>query len=297
MSIIVNSNPNPNYFMYNNQACSKVYWNNNLVWPAPEIAYFWIMPDQNDALVYDYNTTGQTVPEVSKTIKYSFDANTWIQYTSPVQIMAGQKIYLLSETTDSFCVLSGGTYGAVGAKGLSMANRSTFSAGGSIKALFNNILTMPMYGMSRFFWGSTIRDASSIIFTLTSEFCYHLMFSDCRYLTSVPALPMTELSHGCYAYMFWNSQNLTSLPALPATTLAYGCYTSMFYECYSLRFSETQTSMCPNAFRLPSSGTVSIYNKSDYYYDMFGGAAAYNPFVSGMPEPNTTYYTNATIIS
>ena len=64
-----------------------------------------------------------------------------------------------------------------------------------------------------------------------TEWCFFNMFSDCKPLTTAPALPATELSNYCYAGMFYGCTALTTAPVLPATTLTQNCYENMFADC------------------------------------------------------------------
>ena len=88
------------------------------------------------------------------------------------------------------------------------------------------------------------------------NYCYCFMFSECRSLTTAPALPATTLADYCYTNMFYNCTSLTTAPAiLPATTLASECYSSMFSGCTSLT-----TAPALPAMTLASSCYNSMFN-------------------------------------
>lgn len=120
---------------------------------------------------------------------------------------------------------------------------------------------------------------------------YTSMFYGCTSLRTAPILPATSLDLYCYKQMFYGCTSLTTIPALPATTIHREAYYNMFYGCTSLKFSETQTAECPNAFRIPTTGTGTAY--TDALKNMFTGTSG---TFTGTPTVNTTYYTNAEII-
>lgn len=130
-----------------------------------------------------------------------------------------------------------------------------------------------------------------------AQSCYDWMFAECSSLQRAPALPATTLKNSCYAHMFYGCRTLHMLPELPATdfnnTTAGGCYRSMFVDCAALKFSETQTAECPNAYRIPSSGTGTDYGWSKPTEGMITGTGG---TFTGTMAVNTTYYTNATIV-
>ena len=64
--------------------------------------------------------------------------------------------------------------------------------------------------------------------------CYAGMFTDCKSLTTAPALPATTLAEHCYESMFNGCTSLVKAPELPALTLVTNCYESMFKGCEKL---------------------------------------------------------------
>ena len=73
--------------------------------------------------------------------------------------------------------------------------------------------------------------------TLMTPFCFEDMFSECKYLETVPTdfLPATSVAASCYRGMF-QSTKITRTPDLPASTLASECYRYMFNGCSQLTY-------------------------------------------------------------
>ena len=132
---------------------------------------------------------------------------------------------------------------------------------------------------------TALTQAPTLPATTLTDSCYGNMFHDCTALTQAPALLATTLAEGCYVAMFQGCTALTQAPALPATTLENACYRSMFQGCTSLKLSSTKTGEYTQEYRIPSSGTGTIYGYA--LTDMFvstGGT------FTGTPAINTTYY-------
>ena len=132
---------------------------------------------------------------------------------------------------------------------------------------------------------TALTQAPTLPATTLEANCYNNMFYGCTSLTQAPALPATTLTEGCYGGMFSGCTALTQAPALPATTLENACYRSMFRGCTSLKLSSTKTGEYTQEYRIPSSGTGTIYGYA--LTDMFvstGGT------FTGTPAINTTYY-------
>lgn len=152
------------------------------------------------------------------------------------------------------------------------------------------------YGM---FSGCTkLTTAPALPSTKLAQSCYYDMFSGCTNLKIASALPATTLAVSCYSYMFNGCKYLSTIPALPATKLPSMCYYGMFDDAANytlakwggLQISETQTTECPNEYRLPSSGTITSYVSSS------GRESLAYMFNTITPTINTTYYTNATVV-
>ncbi len=116
--------------------------------------------------------------------------------------------------------------------------------------------------------------------------CYASMFRNCTSLTVAPTLPATALGGSCYSGMFYGCTSLTSAPELPTEHLVFGCYSHMFQNCTSLKISATQSTEYPTAWRIPSSGVVSLTGDS-WNTGMLSGTGG--TFTSD-PDANTTYY-------
>ena len=142
-----------------------------------------------------------------------------------------------------------------------------------------------------FAWCSSLTAAPTLPATTLAERCYIQMFASCTSLTAAPALPATTLANYCYANMLSGCTSLTSIPELPALMLTPRCYRSMFFNNSALKISTTQTAECPNAYRIPTTGTGTA--DTDSLTDMFYGTGG---TFTGTPSINKTYYTNATIV-
>ena len=112
------------------------------------------------------------------------------------------------------------------------------------------------------------------------------MFRNCSSLTKAPSLPATTLASYCYRGMFYGCTGLTTAPSLPATKLAYECYRLMFSGCTALKVSETQIGPYQYAWRIPTSGTVTI-GGTFWNTDMLKNTGG---TFTGDPTIDTTYY-------
>lgn len=117
---------------------------------------------------------------------------------------------------------------------------------------------------------------------------YHFqsMFYDCSSLNDASDLefPDVQLSYNCYSDMFAHS-GLIIPPTLQSTKLASYCYDSLFYGCSNLKVSTTETEEYTQAFRIPSSGTVtSSVSIGSGIFGGTGGTYTSNPVL------NETYY-------
>ncbi len=93
--------------------------------------------------------------------------------------------------------------------------------------------------------------------------------------------------------MFQGCTSLIEIPEIPVHIFLVRTFLLMFAGCTALKFSETQTDECLNAFRIPSTGTGTDYSSGTATDSMFQDTSG--TFV-GSPAINTTYYTNATIV-
>ena len=126
--------------------------------------------------------------------------------------------------------------------------------------------------------------------TISSSYCFYRMFSDCRSLTTAPALPATTLADYCYTYMFSGCESLTTAPALPATTLAFSCYSYMFSGCTSLQVYSSSGTGHTNEWRIPTSGTAESYTSQTRMFQNCPGSYGSATTVT----LNKTFYTQNT---
>ena len=232
--------------------------------------YFYVLPVNNGTLAYVTKYTNRTPPTATKTVQYSTDKTNWSNLTStPVSITAGQKMYLMSSTSDAFYLSD--SNGAI-ATGIQVQN-SNYSIGGDISTLFNGASTLPIRALAYFLNSETnLTSASSLLFSTVSlnEACFERMFNDCTSLTSPPALPATQVFYMSYAYMFNGCTALTTAPALPASPNVSSCYIYMFWGCTSL--------VTPPA--LPNEGAVAV----NAYGSMFYGCTS----LTSIPQLSAT---------
>ena len=70
--------------------------------------------------------------------------------------------------------------------------------------------------------------------TISANYAFGYLFSQCANLTAAPLLPATTLTQDCYTWMFYGCTSLTSAPQLPATQVPLYGYASMFKGCTAL---------------------------------------------------------------
>ena len=80
----------------------------------------------------------------------------------------------------------------------------------------------------------SLLDPTCAAVSITNDYAFAGLFTDCKILTTAPKLPAATLSKGCYQGMFQGCTALTNAPALPALDLAEDCYKCMFSDCYAL---------------------------------------------------------------
>ena len=212
--------------------------------PVVEPDYFYIESLGDGNTVSVINQGNGSTTNVTPTLEYSKDKNTWntitFDWTSgehttelPVKLNTGEKMYFRNDTRKF-----SNNYN----KYISFSSSVSSNVGGDIRTLSNyldvdNETTPQSYMFYNLFYNNKkIVDASNLRlpYTTLANGCYSFMFSDCSSLTTAPALPATSLENGCYQYMFCNCTSLTAAPALPATSLENGCYRYMFSGCTSL---------------------------------------------------------------
>ena len=180
---------------------------------------------------------------ITKTIDYKLNDGEWASVTSntgssapTINVVEGDKIQFRGNNTQyagssSYNSFSGST--------------ALFEAEGNIMSLiygdnFKNKLTIS----SEYAFYSLFSDCAKLVSaenlvlpatTLVNR-CYWSMFFNCTSLTTAPELPATTLANYCYSGMFSNCTSLTTAPELPATTLATYCYGGMFFGCSRLNY-------------------------------------------------------------
>ena len=108
--------------------------------------------------------------------------------------------------------------------------------GDKLKSIEN--LSLPATGLTNGCYGYMFTSAGTqTVMSLPAkgmkEACYRNMFSDCKNLTTVPALSNTDLAAYCFNGMFARCTSLQSVPSnyLPVTNIELACYASMFKDC------------------------------------------------------------------
>ena len=259
---------------------------------GPDYFYIESLGDGNTVSVI--NRGNGNTDNVTPTLEYSTDKNTWntitFDWTSgnhttelPITLNTGEKMYFRNDTRKF-----SNNYN----KYITFSSTVSSNVGGDIRTLsnyldVNNETTAQEHMFYYLFYNNkNIVDASNLRlpYTTLAESCYSSMFRDCSKLTTAPTLPSTKLRRFCYSQMFYGCTSLTTAPALPATTLADYCYSIMFSDCTSLttapalpattiaescyeRMFENCTSLT-TAPELPAT-TLAI----NCYYEMFQGCS------------------------
>ena len=240
-------------------------------------------PTLSRPLTFNITSGGTIVWEASdasiiKTIEYKLNDAEWVSITSTrlgvaINVVEGDKIQFRGNNTQ---YANSSYYN-------SFSGSASFEVEGNIMSLiygddFKNKLTISSnYTFTGLFRGCTkLISAENLVLPATTlaQGCYEGMFSDCKSLTTAPALPATNLADSCYQYMFQGCTSLTTAPALPATTLATYCYNNMFSNCISLTQAPT----------LPATTLA-----SNCYMDMFRGCASLTT-APELPATDLVYY-------
>ena len=224
----------------------SVIWEKKTV--VDETDYFYIESLNDGNTVSVINQGSGNTTNVTPTLEYSTDKNTWNTvtfdwtsgtHTTELPILnTGEKIYFRNDTR----LFSYSEY-----KYIRFSSSVSSNVGGDIRTLSNYLdvdsetkpQTSMFYGL--FYDNKKIVDASNLRlpYTTLASSCYQNMFYGCTGLTSTPSLPATTLVDYCYRGMFLGCASLTSTPTLPATTLANYCYAVMFGGCASLTSTPT----------------------------------------------------------
>ena len=231
-----------------NRNIVKVKLGDVVIWqkttgPVVEPDYFYIESLGDGNTVSVVNKGNGNTDNVTPTLEYSTDKNTWNTITFdwasgehttelPVTLNTGEKMYFRNDT---------GKFNGLFNGYISFSLTVSSNVGGDIRTLSNYLNvdneTKPQkYMFQRLFYNNEyIVDASNLRlpYTTLADYCYSNMFYGCGGLTTAPTLPATTLANNCYSSMFY-SCGLTTAPTLPATTLANNCYSNMFDNCGSL---------------------------------------------------------------
>lgn len=173
---------------------------------GPDYFYIESLGDGNTVSVV--NQGNGNTDNVTPTLEYSTDKNTWNTITFdwtngehttelPVKLNTGGKMYFRNDTR---------LFSNSDSKYISFSSSVSSNVGGDIRTLSNyldvNSETKPQTSMFYylFYNNKKIIDASNLrlSYTTLAEFCYHSMFYGCGGLTTAPTLPATSLTNGCY---------------------------------------------------------------------------------------------------
>ena len=246
----------------------------------PDYFYIESLGDGNTVSVI--NVGNGTTKNVTHTLEYSTDKNTWDIITYdwaygthtteiPVKLNTGEKMYFRNDTR---------LFSNLSSKYISFSPSVSSNVGGDIRTLSNYLdvdnETKPQSYMFYylFYNNKYIVDASNLKlpYTTLESNCYTGIFRGCTSLTSAPTeLPATTLAHSCYYELFRDCTSLTTAPELPATTLSNFCYNNIFYGCSKLNnvtvyANDISASGCiTNWLRgVASTGTFNNYGSATY---------------------------------
>ena len=247
---------------------------------------------------------------VSKKIEYKLNDGGWKTITSnttgvKINASAGDKIQFKGNNTQY--ATSSSDYNSFS------GSTASFEIEGNIMSLIygdnfkNNSTISGEFTFVRLFSDCTgLTSAENLILPATTlkDYCYYYMFYGCTSLATAPELPATTLASNCYQSMFRGCKSLTTAPALPATTLAYGCYSGMFNGCTSLTtapelpantlMQECYRSMFENCTSLTTAPVLPARNLITYcYYSMFYGCKSLNYIKCLATSIPTSYCTSA----
>ena len=272
---------------------------------GPDYFYIESLGDGNTISVV--NKGNGTTTNVTPTLEYSKDKNTWNTITFdwasgthttelPIKLNTGEKMYFRNDTRK---------FSNSSSKYITFSPSVSSNVGGDIRTLSNYLNvdseTKPQTGMFYYLFKDNkyIVDASNLRLTYTTlaSRCYIAMFWGCTSLTTAPTLPATTLVEGCYSSMFRGCTSLTTAPTLPATTLADNCYSSMFWGCTKLTNVPTElpaTTLAEYCYESMFRGCTSLTTaptlpattmSNSCYYQMFRGC---NSLTTAPELPATT---------
>lgn len=170
-------------------------------------------------------------------VEYSTNKSSWqaldIGYDR-VTVEAGQTIYFRSASS----TVKTSMVPAPGWVTFHMDGEGSVAAGGNVMSLLDRSCSSRTVGENAFAnLFSNCRQLTTppaLPATRLGKACYASMFQGCTNLRRAPELPAYSMEEGCYEYMFKGCTNLSQAPELPAMTLAPSCYSHTFSECTSL---------------------------------------------------------------
>ena len=247
---------------------------------------------------------------VSKTIEYKINDGGWTSITSntdssapSIDVNSGDKIQFRGNNAQyatgfsAYNSFSGSTalFEAEGnimslIYGDDFKNNSTISSEYAFKGLFSDCVNLV--------------SAENLVLPATTlaYYCYGSMFNRCKSLTTAPELPATNSAYGCYDNMFYGCTKLTTAPSvLPANTLLDGCYHQMFYGCTSLTTAPKlpATTLAEGCYQSMFNGCTSLTTAPalpattlamDCYRHMFDGCTSLTTAPKELPATTLTNY-------
>lgn len=151
--------------------------------------------------------------EVSDTLKYSFDGQSWknIDVNDPLEFGGATKIYIIGDTSKES--IQGTAENFTKYLYFSFESEALVKCQGDLRSLSHY-------------------QNPSIASTSSARFCY--LFEKCSQLIVPPDLKAEHLASQCYRGLFANCTQLQKAPQLPAKTLTEECYYNMFADCEEL---------------------------------------------------------------
>ena len=249
-----------------------------------------------DYLCFTAEEAGSTIamtvygaPTIIQAFETSIDGTNWSEFTLDTTTITlanvGDKIYFrgnnitVSGTSAPCCFVMSGK----------------IAASGNIMSLLDKTCQSTTISTDYCFYGvfsdcASLTTAPTLPATILARGCYCNMFSGCPSLITAPALPAATLAANCYDGMFLGCTELTTAPALPATILAEDCYREMFSGCTSLQVYSSSGIGHTSAWRIPTIGNASSYTSQASMFDNCPGSYELEPDVT----LNTTFYTQNT---
>ena len=152
---------------------------------------------EENGCTVNLNKSGYTTHDLYATIEYSFDKETWENYTwngnvgKTISLLKVNDVVYFRGTNSKFSLSNSCFYFVL---------NGTLKCGGDVTSLLNNI------------GGDTI----------LSNYCFSKLFYGCTSLTTTPNLLSETLVSDCYAYMFSGCSKVNYIKALFLTTPIWG---------------------------------------------------------------------------